>query len=358
MPKEGEGGEKTESPTPKKRQDARKDGNVVKSQEIGHVVVLLSGVVFLRFYFDTIYKNVSGLITHHFRAVSAIPADLHDGSFDIMPVFMSILILFLKTALPVALIILAAGVLSNLAQVGFLLTFKPLQPKLSKINPIKGFGKFFSPRSIVDTVKNILKLVIISWVAYVTIKNNLEVFYRTPFDSFTESMVQILMVGYEVALKIIITLIIVAILDYAYQKYDYEENLKMTKQEVKEEGKQQEGSPEVKKRIRQLQQEAANRRMMDEVPDSTVVVTNPTHLSIAIKYDESMSAPEVTAKGADNIAFRIREVAKEHDIPIVEDKPLARGLYDKIQPGDQIPVEYFDAVAELIAYVYRLKGEI
>ncbi|MGM0461898.1 MAG: flagellar biosynthesis protein FlhB [Fibrobacterota bacterium] len=355
MPKEGEGGEKTESPSAKKRKETRDEGNVAKSQEIGHVVVLLAGVVFLRFYVPHMYGIQRTFMETVFSRISSSAAG---NTADYIPLFQEAIFTLLRTAFPVSVVILISGVLASLGQVGFMFTLKPLQPKLSKINPIKGLGKLFSMRSVVETLKNILKLIIISSVAYAIISGSMETFARMAFAPVSRAIEEILLLAYTITIRIVITLIIIAIIDYAYQRYDHEQNIKMTKQEVKEENKQQEGDPEVKKRIRQLQQEAASRRMMEELPEATVVVTNPTHISIAIKYTEDMEAPTIVAKGIDITALRIRERAAEYDIPLVEDVPLARALYKKVELGQQIPLEFFDAVAELLAYVYKLQGKV
>ncbi|ERP39329.1 flagellar biosynthesis protein FlhB [Chitinivibrio alkaliphilus] len=358
MPKEGEGGEKTETPSAKKRRETREEGNVAKSQEIGHVFVLLAGTVFLRLYLPEVYTLITNFMHHTFSQVHAytISSVLREANY--IPLFIESLYVFFRAALPIALIILVSGVISNLIQVGFLFTLKPLQPKLSKINPLKGLAKFFSPRSLVDTAKNILKLIIITSVAVSTIRGVFDTFYSLSYASFGDALTEILLIAYTVTIRIVITLIIIALIDYAYQRYEHEQNIKMTKQEVKEENKQQEGDPEVKKRIRRLQQEAASRRMMDAVPEATVVVTNPTHISVALKYNDQMEIPIVVASGADHMALKIREIAREHSIPLVEDVPLARGLYGTTEPGQEIPVEFFDAVAETLAYVYKLQGTI
>lgn len=355
---EGQGGEKTEEPTSKKREDARKEGNLPKSQEVNHVLVLLAGIVMLRLYTPSIARLYSEALRFYLGIMT--PANIDSGG-DINFVhnlFIRGIWIFFQAALPIALVILFFGLLANILQVGFLFTTKPLEPKFSKINPIQGFSKFFSVRSLVETIKNLLKLAIVGSIAYVTVKGE----YPKLLDACNESVMSIsvvmLLLAYKVSMRIVLTLIIIAILDLIYQRYDNTQKLKMSKQEVKEEHKQQEGDPQVKARIRQLQREMASRRMLQEVPDATVVITNPTHLSIAVKYDDGMPAPLIVAKGADNIAMKIREIAKEHDIPLVEDVPLARGMYDKVEPGDEVPVEFFNAVAEVLAYVYKVQGKI
>lgn len=355
---EGQGGEKTEEPTSKKREDARKEGNIPKSQEVGHVIVLLAGIIFLRLYVPTIGRLISESLVF-FTGILTPESIKSAGDVNfIQNLFIRGMITFFQAALPVALMILFWGLVSNLLQVGFLFTTKPLEPKFSKINPISGFSKFFSVRSMVEAIKNLIKLAIVGSIAYVTVKGEYAEVLSACNVSVKAIMVEMLLLAYKVSMRIVLTLIVVAILDLIYQRYDNTQKLKMTKQEVKEEHKQQEGDPQVKARIRQLQREMASRRMLQEVPEATVVITNPTHLSIAIKYDDGMSAPLVVAKGADHMAMKIREVAAEHDIPMVEDVPLARGMYEQVEPGDEVPVEFFNAVAEVLAYVYKLQGKI
>jgi flagellar biosynthetic protein FlhB len=230
-------------------------------------------------------------------------------------------------------------------------------PKLEKINPVSGFSRFFSMRSIVETLKNIVKLVLIICVAYITLKKEFLTMLTLADASVLSIWAYVLAVSYKVILRIALAMVIIAILDYAYQRFEHEKQLKMTHQEVKEERKQLEGDPQVKARIRSLQREMARRRMMEQVPKATVVVTNPTHLAIALRYEpKENDAPVVVAKGKDLIAQKIKKLAQENDVPVVEDKPLARSMYDKVEVGFPIPVEFFTAVAEIMAYVYRLKN--
>jgi flagellar biosynthetic protein FlhB len=357
MPEGEDGGEKTEEPTSKRREDARTEGNVSKSTEVSTVFVLLAALIFLRFAFKYIYFDMVSSVNLAFTYLS--PIRFRNLSFiTLQQVFNEQLLIALKCILPVSFFIMFWGVISNLIQIGFLFTLKPLQPKLSKINPISGFQRLFSMRSIVETVKNIFKLVIIGAVAYVAIMGRLEEMLSSINETSASIAAYMMLLIFDVSIKIVIALLIIAILDYSYQRYEYEKKLKMTKQQVKDEHKMTEGNPQIKGRIRQLQREMSRRRMMESVPKATVVVTNPTHLSIAIQYEqETMDAPLIVAKGADNIALKIREIAKDNDIPLYEDVPLARAMYDKVEPGDTVPQEFFAAVAEIIAYVYKLQGK-
>jgi flagellar biosynthetic protein FlhB len=250
------------------------------------------------------------------------------------------------------------GLAINYLQVGFLFTLEPLQPSLEKLNPIKGIKRLFSIRSVVDVVKNLLKLVIIGFIVYVTIKREYGLFLE--LGDFTIYQITKVMASltFEVGIKIAIALLVMAILDFFYQRWEHEKSLRMSPFEIKEERRQMEGDPEVKQRIKRLQMEMARRRMMHEVPKATVVITNPTHIAIALKYDSAtMKAPLVVAKGKHKLAAQIKKIAQEHNIPVVEDKPLARAMFGVIEVGEEIPFNFFKAVAEILAYVYRLKGK-
>ncbi len=349
-------GEKTEAPTSKRRSEAREEGNVPKSTEVNTVFVLLAAIVMLRVFVPRIRMNVTSVISDYIRLINP---EIAHGNMQILveQLFMSGLKALMSSLLPIALVIMFFGVLSNVMQVGFLFTVKPLMPKLSKINPISGAKKFFALRAYVDTVKNILKLLLVGSVAYFTIKSEFGNCMRMVNESVYGIAVFIMGLAFKVALRIILTLLVLAVIDWAYQKFESEKKLKMTKQQVKEEHKSQEGDPKVKGRIRQLQREMSQRRMMDEVPKATVIVTNPTHLSLAIQYEDGMESPVVVAKGADNIAMKIREIAKEYDIPLYEDVPLARAMYDQVEPGDEVPIDFYNAVAEVLAFVYRMQGK-
>ncbi len=345
--------EKTEAPSEKRRQDAREKGNVAKSQEINSVVVLLTGILLLKVMGPWILEELGKCIVDFFTLCN--DTTMSETRFFKMT-YMA-LITVAKVTLPLAGGILVLGVIANIAQIGFLLTFKPLMPKLEKIDPIKGFQRLFSMRSLVETIKNILKLSIIGIVAYVTLKKEFDTMLTLSDASVGTIWFFTVGVAFEVIIKIAMVLVVLAVLDLAYQRYDNEKKLKMSKQEVKEEHKSMEGDPQIKARIKSLQREMARRRMMEEVPKATVVVTNPTHLAIALRYEPSEGdAPVVIAKGKLVIAQRIKELAYKHNIPVIEDKPLARAMYDKVEIGMPIPVEFFTAVAEILAYVFKLKN--
>jgi flagellar biosynthetic protein FlhB len=347
--------DKTEAPTDKRRTESRSEGNVAKSMEINSVLVLLVSVLYLRIFGQTMVDQIAGEIRYYCDLIGNPPSDI--GSIALL--FRHSLWTLALTTLPISLVIMAVGILANYFQVGLLFTWKPLTPKLSKIDPIAGFKRLFSMRSIVETIKSAVKIIIIGFVSYTVIRNEFDSFLILANTSVEAIWAFTLAVSYKVIMWIIILLILMAILDYLYQKWEHEKNLKMTREEVKEERKQMEGDPEVKGRIKRLQREMARRRMFKEVPKATVVVTNPTYIAIAIRYEhDEMETPKVLAKGKRLMAERIKQVAKECNIPIIEDKPLARAMYDKVEPGDDIPVEFFTAVAEILAYVYRLKNRM
>jgi flagellar biosynthetic protein FlhB len=231
-----------------------------------------------------------------------------------------------------------------------------LTPKASKIDPIKGFGKIISKRSLAELGKAIFKIIIVGWAAFSTLKNDIYLLLPLMYQEKTHIISMLGDISFRVIIRCSCVIFFLAILDYIYQKWEFEQNLKMTKQEVKDEFKQTEGDPLVKSRIRSIQREMARRRMMEEVPKADVVITNPTHLSVALRYshEENMTAPRIVAKGANNVAFKIREVAKKHDIPLIENKSLAQNLY-KLDIGEEIPPQFYQAVAEILAYVYGLK---
>jgi flagellar biosynthetic protein FlhB len=259
--------------------------------------------------------------------------------------------------LPVFSAVIIAAVIANIAQVGFHISWQTLEPKLSKLNPISGFKSKFSSSAIVEFLKSLAKLTVISLVCYLATRGDLSEVLTLYDNSIAQILLFLFVKSFWIFIKVCIVMILVAILDYTFQKWKFLEDQKMTKKEVKDERKQTEGDPAVKSKIRQLQMAAARKRMMAAVPQADVVVTNPTHLAVALQYDkEKMDAPGVVAKGAGAVAENIKRIARENDVPIVEDKPLARNLYRVVDIGDQVPLEYYQAVAVLLAYVYGLKN--
>jgi len=346
--------ERTEPPTDKRRQDARRKGNVAKSTEINSVLILLGGLLVLRIGGRWMLERVAWMFKHFFGMISTPEISEETARAVATEAFAMVA----RITLPLVAVVVVLGILANVLQVGLLLTGEPLTPKLEKINPLSGLKRMFAVRSLVEALKNIMKIVIIGVVAYLTIRGEFRNFLGLADTASNVVYVFMLTVAYKIVFRIVLILLFLAVLDYAYQRYEHEKNLKMTREEVKEERKQMEGDPQIKSRIRSLQREMGRRRMMQEVPRATVVVTNPTYLAIALRYEPVESdAPMVLAKGKRAVAEKIRAVAEEHDIPLVEDKPLARAMYDRVEPGEQIPMEFFTAVAEILAYVYRLKNK-
>lgn len=356
--KDGEGGEKTEPATAKKLRDARNNGQVSKSQELNHAFSLVALFIIMKVSISFIGERLMG----SFSLIYNKMPELIDESAGGMSVFVaSTLIRNVMVSILISMApFLAAGfviaVLSNILQIKWKVTTKPMKPKFSKINPLSGFKRIFSKDSLFELLKSIVKIVVIIYVAYTSIKdhqNELFLLYDIPL------LQVVLLVGtivIDTGLKIALVYIFIGIIDFVYQKHKFKEDMKMTKQEVKDEYKNTEGNPEIKGRQRSKMREASQRRMMQSLPSADVVITNPTHYAVAIKYDaQKYSAPVVVAKGENFLAQKIKEVAKEHHIEIVENKPLARMLYANVDVGQEVPPELYQAVAEVLAFVYSLR---
>lgn len=349
-------GEKTERATPKKRQDARKKGQVLQSREISSAMVLMSVFVTLRIFGSSMYNQIMAytkvVFTEYPKMENFYMPDM------LTRIFIDSVTVILKAAAPILLVALLAGVVAGYAQVGFLFTLETLTVKFSRINPLSGFKRIFSMHGVVEMIKSILKISIIGYVAYAYINSQTADILRM-MDMDVLSIASFIgLTALNVAIRICVVLIILGVLDFGYQWWEFEKNLKMSKQEIREEFKQTEGNPEIKSKIKQKQRQMSMRRMMQEVPKADVVITNPTHFACAIKYDASVSsAPVVIAKGQDYIAMRIKETARENKVEIVENKVLARTIYETVDIGGAIPHDLYQAVAEVLAFVYSLKGK-
>ncbi|CAG7623674.1 flagellar biosynthesis protein FlhB [Paenibacillus allorhizosphaerae] len=347
-------GEKTEPATPKKRQEARKKGQVAKSMELPAAFILFFS--FLSFYLLGGFMK-ERLVTL-FQSIFYNFLTLHISMSNVMVLFENVSVQMLLIMGPIFLISIVIAVLGNYLQIGFLMTGDPLMMKFSKINPLEGAKKLFSLRALVDFLKSVLKMTIIGVVVYQMLwgeKEHIMQLARLPLE---EIMIYASSVTLQLGIKIGFILIVMAILDYIYQKYEHEKSLKMSKQDIKDEYKKSEGDPLVKGKIREKQRRMALQRMMAEVPKADVVITNPTHFAVAIQYDAGkMQAPTVIAKGTDYIALKIKQVAKDNGIITMENKPLARALYAQVEIGESIPADMFQAVAEVLAYVYQVKGK-
>ncbi|UVI32513.1 flagellar biosynthesis protein FlhB [Paenibacillus spongiae] len=346
--------EKTEPATHKKRQEARQKGQVAKSAELPGAFILL--FTFLSFMMLGGYYKERILTLFGFIFENRLNLQLSTG--NIVTLFTDIMLQCFMLLAPIFAITLLLAFLGSYLQIGFLFTGEPIKPKLSKLNPINGFKQIFSMRSVVEFLKNIIKLVIIGVIVYMTLWNErhhimqlASVPVETMF-SYTAGLTV------KLGLEIGALLVVLAIADYIYQRYEHEKSIRMSKQDIKDEFKKSEGDPLIKGKIRERQRRMALQRMMQEVPKADVVITNPTHFAIALQYDGSkMEAPTVIAKGMDFVALRIREIAKENGVITMENKPLARALYQLSEIGDTIPADLFQAVAEVLAHVYKLKGK-
>lgn len=343
-------GEKTEEPTAKRKQDALKKGQVGRSTEINAAFVLLAGFFALKMLGGDAVEEIMNYSIYIFGNLNF---DVNEET--IMQLFISIVILLAKTSIPLMVLIMIIGLAMNIAQVGFNFSTEKLSFNPGRLNPISGFGRIFSKRSLVELVKSIIKILIIGTLVYMNLSEEL---FQMPKLIYTDLFAGLGLVSeivFNLAFKIIGLFMVMAVLDLLYQKWQHNQDLKMTKQEVKEEFKQQEGDPQIKSRIRQKQRQMAMSRMMQEVPKADVIITNPTHFAVALKYEAGMTSPVVLAKGQDLVAQKIKEIARENRVPIVENKPLARAIYAAVEVGGNIPQELFKAVAEVLAYVYKLK---
>ena len=343
-------GDKTEEPTAKKRSDARKKGQVAKSQELNTAFVLLMGFLVLRILWEYIYVNIAEYTTYLYSHLTQSVT-----TEGISELFIGIMILLAKTVMPVMFAILLIGLAVNLYQVGFMFSTEQLEFKLDKLNPINGFGRIFSKRALVELFKSILKIIIIGYFLYLYLKDQIPLVPQFIFFDLPQSLATVADIIFTMAFQIVGVIMVMAAADYAYQKWQTTQDLMMTKQEVKDEYKQTEGDPQIKGKIKQKQRQMAMQRMMSEVPKADVIVTNPTHLAIALKYSKGMVAPVVVAKGQDIVAERIKQIARENRVMIVENKPVARALYAAVEVGGVVPAELYQAVAEILAYVYRIK---
>lgn len=358
--KDGPGGEKTEPATAKRLRDARNEGKVAKSKEISSAIDLIVLFLLLKLFMSFISENFFTAFAVFYNKIPEVLDDAIGGiSLQTVTSLLYVLIIYLlKIMAPFLLIGLLVSVTFGIVQVGWKISTKPLQPDLKKFNPVNGFKRIFSKDSLFELVKSIVKLLVIGLVAYKSIQkheNELFVLYDIPLMQAVILCGQIII---DTGLKISLVYLLVGFADWVYQKHKFKEDMKMTKQEVKDEFKNTEGDPQIKGKQRQRMREASMRRMMQDVPKADVVITNPTHLAVALKYDsDSGRAPIVLAKGEDYLAQKIKDKARENNIEIVENKPLARMLYANVDIGAEIPPELYQAVAEVLAMVYNLKNK-
>lgn len=343
--------DKTEPASPRRKEEARKKGEVPKSRDLVSVAVLSAGAVYLFFAARGMSRDLGLLIRQTFSRIPGFSlSDMNVVEFSIQA-----LRDFIWIILPVMIIVCVAAVAVNYVQSGPIWTVEPLSPKVSKIDPIQGFRRMLSLRSLLELAKSMAKLTIVGWVVYYTLKDEFPRFVPLIYQDPLSILYCLGSTSWKVTIRCCMVVAVLALLDYIYQRWEFGRKLKMSKQDVKDEYKQTEGDPLVKSRIRSIQREMARRRMMEEVPKADVVITNPEHLAVALRYDaKKMKAPKVVAKGADRIALRIRSLAEENGVVIVENRPLAQNLY-KLELGEEIPSRLYQAIAEVLAYVYRLK---
>ncbi len=344
--------QKTEEPTPKKLEDARQKGQVASSKEVSNFFLIGSATLTLAIALPVIMRDTAGAMSHYLRHAGdpslAGPA-LSSG------LLRAIAILGLALAVPLAVSTVAA-ITAPALQNAILWSTQNLQPKLDRISPVAGFKRLFSLKSVVEFLKGLVKITLMAAIGVAVVWPNLQRLVAAGQLEVTAAMGFLWETALWVIATIAASLTVVAGLDYAYQRFEFMKQMRMSRRDVKDEHKQSDGDPMIKQRLRQLRMEKARQRMMAEVPTSTVVVTNPTHFSVALRYESGVTAaPRVVAKGMDDVALRIRTIAREHEVPIVENPPLARALHKNVELGAMIPPEHYQAVAEIIGYVLRLK---
>ena len=346
--------QKTEDPTPKKLEEARKRGQVALSREVNNWLMLLMGTILLMALADSVMGNLRDYLRIFIERSYDIPGAPGGVAVALSNSVMEVL----KILLLPFLLLLATAFFAPFVQIGPLFSADTIKPDISKLSPFKGFKRLFSTRSLMEFVKGVLKIAIISVVGVVIVYpyyGQLEHLIGLPMPLFLDELQEIIV---RLMIGVLVVLVVVAAVDLVYQRMEHYKKMRMTKQEIKDEYKQTEGDPHVKARLRGLRQQRARQRMMQNVPKADVVITNPTHYAIALKYTPGeMDAPLCLAKGVDEVALRIREVAEEHDILLYEDRPLAHTLYEVVEVDEPIPAEQYKAVAEVISYVYKVKGD-
>ncbi len=344
--------EKTEQPTPRKLQDAKKKGQVAKSKDLSAALVLMAAVLFFFMYSSETVVSMGGYLSWYFS--NCLSFNLPDD--QMYTVIFNSLMEVVTLVVPLILFIMAMGFIANVLQTGFFISSDAVAPKFERMNPIEGIKKLLSMDSLVEMVKSILKILVVGIVSYLVavkyIPEMLMIYFKNPQMEILEIVSVLLVIAFSGGM----VFLVLALIDFYYQKYSFNKKMKMSMQEVKDEYKNSEGDPQIKGWLRKRQREVAMNRISEEVPKATVVLTNPIHYAVALKYEEGISkAPVVLAKGAGDIALRVREVAKNHNIPIIENPPLARLLFQQVELGSEIPAGLYQAVAEVLAMVYKIK---
>ncbi len=351
-----EGEEKSFPATPKRREEARKKGQVARSSEFGGAATLLAVILALHVLLPgaaglSLLQNLHTAFQFNPHVSALTFASVHQWHMQGVAWEAKIL-------LPVALLAVVLGLVSGIGQVGFAVTPEALAPQWNRLNPAAGMKRLLSLRGTVEAFKGLLKMGLVGGICYNTLRGSIESgeLLRTMREPLPETISVVGGLIWTLGLRVSTVLLVLAVADYAYQKYEFEKNLKMSLTEIKQEMKQSDGDPLIKAKIKRLQREMSKKRMMQDVPKADVVITNPTHFAIALVYDGGASAPKVVAKGQDEVAARIREIARENKVPLVENKPLARTLYRTVEIGREIPADLFEAVAQVLAFVYRTYG--
>lgn len=343
---------KTEEPTQKRREEAIKKGNVAFSREVNSFLVMALLALIISGFAPAMMRNAALLLSPFFEKADILPTDekgfsqlLHKAAFGALAIIILPLLGSMVTAIA-----------SSLLQNGLILSNEPIQPKLERISPLSGIKRLFSMRSVIEFLKGIVKIIIVGFVAFLAVYPELNHIKQLP-NSNTEAMLAYLaLLATRMTVGVAVAMFFIALLDVIYQRFQYIKSLRMSHQEIKEEYKQSEGDPVIKQRLRRLRQERARNRMMAAVPEADVVITNPTHFAVALVYDaDTMKAPVAVAKGQDLIALKIREIAEENEVPVVENPPLARALFSSCELEKEIPITHYEAVAKVISYVYQLK---
>lgn len=347
--------EKTEEATPHRRQDARKKGQVAKSTDLNAALVLVASMALLFALRNYFFENTQGFIILALGDWMSQPLDRN----NLWHVVTELVSTYFRLMAPVFVVAVGMGLAANLGQVGLKISAEAIQPKLSHLNPLEGLKRMFSRRSLVELAKSLFKIIIVGFISYKIVRSGFEKLLFMVDMSVFQGVDLVSRLIFKVGMGVVAAFFVIAILDYVFQRKEFDKGIRMSKQEVKEEYKQMEGDPLLKAKVREKQRQLAINRMMHSVPEATVIVTNPIHLAIALKYGAGAEgAPLVLAKGAGFIAEKIKNKAREHDIPIIEDKPVAQFVYKNVEIGQEIPPELYQAVAEILAMLYRIKGKI
>ncbi|KAF0195862.1 MAG: flagellar biosynthetic protein FlhB [Bacillota bacterium] len=346
--------EKTEQASPKRLSDARSKGQVAKSMDLVAAIGFFGTVMIFAAVSGDIITNSINYLTQSMAQLSQ--ANSFEGSYGLL--FINAMTSFAGLVWPMLVAAMGLGVLANVAQVGFLASLEPLQPSFSRLDPIEGVKRMFSMKALFDLLKAFLKLALVGYAAYLGIRGEIATLLLVGYTEGLGALVVAGSVLMRVAVRVGVVYLVIGIADFMFQRYEHSKNMKMSKHEVKEEHKQVEGDPQIKARQRERQRTLATRRMFSEIPTATVVITNPTHFAVVLKYDENGGAPVVCAKGCDYLAQRIIAKAKEHRVPVISEPPVARALYKQVELGREIPIDLYRVVAEILATIFAQKGRL